>query len=400
MAQKKKQLWFFRLFFIFFCLTFSVEALGLPFGRTFSFISISLYPLFLIPLYFIKKRSFFIPRLPFLLFSLYILILVVSTLVGIDLRQNLQGIVFYAGLFSIFIIAVNSNHSINQLFVKSASIFALILPLYAIITRNFIHPHFPNLIPDSGYQLVFAKFGLHNHMGDFIAVMLPVFTFYYLSTSQKKYLLLELLLIPFILYSYSRSAHITFVLLTIVVLLLRIRKLGLLSVSFISFFTIITLFFSFLTVRENNFPKTPQSVQRFKQTLLIRDKQLWTPRSEYLNQAFLVILEKPFFGIGYNNFINASRKYGKPENNPAYSSHNIFLDIASEQGILAMILFIGFLITVFKKSNKNIFFILSLGLLINFQTDYTHRIYAMISLFFFLCGLMNTKGRFKSLRNY
>ncbi len=393
MPQKKKHLIrFFRLFFIFFCLTFAVEALGLPYGRMLAFVLISLSPLFLTSLYFIKKRLVFIPKLSPLFFLLFFLMLVISALTGADLKQGFRGVVLYLGLFTAFTIAVKSNHLLDRLFVKTLFILAIILPAYAIITRNFIYPYFPYLMPDSGYQLVFAKFGLHNHMGDFLAVMLPVFTFYYLSTNQKKYLLLELLLIPFILYSYSRSAYLTFVLLTLIVLMLKMKKPKLLSVSFISFFIIITLLFSLFTIKENNFPEVPQPLQPVKETFLIRDKQLWTPRSEYFSEALLTIKENPLFGVGFNNFIKASRKYGGPNNNSTDSSHNIFLDIAAENGIAAVLVFISFLVIVFKKSDKNIFFIISLGLLINFQTDYTHRIYGMLFLFFITSGLSCQKS--------
>lgn len=119
-------------------------------------------------------------------------------------------------------------------------------------------------------------------------------------------------------------------------------------------------------------------------------------RLEFFDQAIHSINEKPWFGIGPGNFVDASIKYTKIVVNTD-SSHNLFFDLAVEEGLTGLVLFILFLIsvlvTVFKKSVKEdsdwLVFILIISQLVNFQTDYSFRIYSLFLIFIILLGIVS-----------
>ena len=134
-------------------------------------------------------------------------------------------------------------------------------------------------------------------------------------------------------------------------------------------------------------------VSNFRVTLVVQRNELlnrndlWKARSEYLNQTMLSILERPLLGVGPGNFVYASKKYTKPTESWTETAHNIFLEIFVENGIPAGIVFVLIMFQIFRQSERSLFFYLALSMLINFQFDYTYRIYSFLLLFFTLLGV-------------
>ncbi len=368
-------------------LAICTELLGLPGGRLASLITICATPLLLFYLNYFKNQRFVIPKNPAILYLFFLIVQLIGLFVCNNFEQRVLGVLFFGGLFSLFILTLNLKKTYENKILKILISLGIIFPVLSIILRNYIYPFYPQIIPSTGYQIITAQSGLHNHMGDFLAIILPILTFYYFSNKQKQFLLLEFILLPFLLYSYSRSAYITFVLTTIMVVVNRltgISKSYLISLLILILMPVIFLIF---TTKELAFISTLQYLYSIKETLLIKDKPLLSPRSEYISEAKYAIAEKPWTGVGFNNFLEYARNYPGRKNFAPESSHNIFLDVAAEQGILAGLIFFALVSVMLKNSTFNIYLILTLGLLVNFQTDYTHRIYAMIFLFFLLCGL-------------
>lgn len=53
-----------------------------------------------------------------------------------------------------------------------------------------------DFIPFDGYQLVFSRFGSHNHLGDFLVLPMLISLYFLFKKGQKKYLL------PLVLFSF------------------------------------------------------------------------------------------------------------------------------------------------------------------------------------------------------
>ncbi len=388
---------FYNFFFALICLAFATEPLGLPYGRQISFFIICINPFLVGYLYIVKKNKLVIPLLPTLTFLVFLLFIIFSEFFTGDLVNTFSGIFFYSGLYSTFILGINGKQEITNKVLKLLLIMTFLLPIYGIISRNWIYPIWPMLIPESGYQLVFAKFGLHNHLGDFIAIMMSVLTYFYLKSRKKRYLIVQLLLFPYLIYSYSRTAYLTFIVLNLVVFFLK-RKMISKLVYIISALTIIfVILFSFLTINEDQTFFSSKATEPIRNSLFINQKPLWSMRIEFLTEAVRSIKEKPVFGLGFNNFYKASKKYSSIPHFSTESSHNIFFDVLSEHGIPAGIAFLIMIVTLIKKSAKNMLIIIILGLLLLFQTDYVHRIYAMIFLFFLLNGLNYQKNDLRGI---
>lgn len=76
-------------------------------------------------------------------------------------------------------------------------------------------------------------------------------------------------------------------------------------------------------------------------------------RFQRFNVALNIIIDKPLFGVGIGNFANVASQYGDNSNFEENDyPHNLFLEIGSELGLLALFLFFIFLASVYIKLVK------------------------------------------------
>jgi len=78
----------------------------------------------------------------------------------------------------------------------------------------------------------------------------------------------------------------------------------------------------------------------------------FSQREELLKSSLVIIKTHPFFGTGLNNFLLELAQVQKTNNVTFYlqPTHNTFLLVAVQTGILGLIYFIGFLAKTFKKA--------------------------------------------------
>ena len=247
-------------------------------------------------------------------------------------------------------------------------------------------------MPDNGYQFVFSKFGSHNHLGDFLMLPLIISIYYLIKTNKKIYLLSLSFFTPFFILSYSRSAYLSLILTLVVMIFFLTNKFKISKITILLSFILILLAssFFFITVKEARKISIVKEANHFLfENLNLRWKNYDGQRLEYLNQAVSSIKEKPLFGLGPGNFIYASKEYGS-KRAITHSSHNIFLDILTENGILAGVIFLTiiFLCLYLALRHQNLFSFLFIAQIINFQTDYTFTIYSFFLLFFVLVSVL------------
>src|SRR5690606_17400216 len=75
----------------------------------------------------------------------------------------------------------------------------------------------------------------------------------------------------------------------------------------------------------------------YKNTLNMRDI--------YYLQSIEAIRDRPFIGVGSYGYYAASMLYADSLIHLIGSSHNMFLDIATENGIISLIFFIGIIVS-------------------------------------------------------
>lgn len=374
------------------------EGLGLPYGREISYILILIVPItFLMYEKIILDRKIFVPKNVSAIYTLFLIFSGVSSIFSLDIYQSFIQMIMYCGLFVSFIYSLNHKRDFESGMKKIIFGLSIFFIIYSAFLQVITDKNWLNIAPNTGLQFVYSKFGSHNHLGDFLVLSI-ILAFYYLVMEKRKiYYAYLALFIPFFLLSYSRTAYVslavTLVFLYIHFLHSRVIKLrSWISVIIIS--SILTAFlFSIITVREAKFiPVLSDTNEYLTKHLNLNDKYFRAKRVEYFNQAIVSVREKPIFGVGPGNFDLVSKKFTET-GQWSFSSHNIFLDILSENGLLAFIFFLFFLVKSFTNMKQfNVYSAIFIAMLFSFQTDYIFEIYSYFFLFFVLMGVVYTKG--------
>ncbi len=393
LVKKLGSLSFFQIIFIFFFfLILAFEGLGLYTGREISLYLILFLPLLLFFYDYANKTKIHYPRTITYSYCLFLLFSFASFILAVNHQTALEYLLFYSALYLIFLSVYNHKKDTEKIFVLLIFLFSLLYAGYALIL-NIFQINLLNLIPDNGYQFVFSRFSSHNHLGDFLLIPL-VYSLYQIFTVKKtKYLLWFLIFVPFLIISFSRSAYLSLTITTgfLFANRYRKRKISLSSkhawITFLTIFIFGLLFFG-VVVEANYFPLLSSVNQFLQDNLDLKQKILWGGRPYIIKEALMSFWSNPFFGVGPGNFIYASIKYTDVVNYWAETAHNLPLDILAENGLMAFLFFIGFLAALYKRAEKNYLFFLFLALLINFQFDYSYRIYSLFLIFFIISALM------------
>jgi O-antigen ligase len=370
--------------YLFFGLVLLPELLGLPYGRVITVLSVALISMPLLTIFLIKNKRVLRGWKFKVLLSVIILVLA-----SVSQSEDLVNSVFIASeLFVVLAVAIlvwvylkPSEKMIAWLLILLGSS----LSLYSL----FLNSAFTSLTPRDGYQAVFSRFGSHNHLGDFLILSLISTVFLFLKEYRKVYLFVFALLFGFFVFSYSRSAYMSFAVVIFAFAAFSIKrniskgkKIGLFSVTALGI--LLSSIFFFATVFESALiPFAAPIHNKLVADFGLRFKHFGANRPEYFKTAINSAKEKPIFGVGPGNFRYASAKYTSIPGYTSHSSHNIFLDILSEYGIGLFLILLFLIMRSLSKSLKKptLFSFLFIALLINFQTDYTFRIFSVALLF-------------------
>lgn len=367
-----------------------LEGLGLPSSHLYSqFAFISLIPLLIILALCESKKAFSGKLL--ILFCILFIQIAFSALFSLNQAQSIRYLVYYLFLFLLFLYTINNREIVIRFFTPAILTLGVLFSIYSLIIKYLASYGIDFAIPVSGYQLIYPSFASHNHLGDFLVLSLLLSIFHLIKTKNMKYMVLALFYLPFILLSFSRSAYLSLIVTLTLMILYFLKKkiIGWPVLAILILPVIICTIFFFSVIKDLNGITPARDLNQFMyENLGLKNKYLYASRPEYLRQAFLSSIERPVFGVGPGNFIYASIKH---TNNPriwSFSSHNIFLDILVENGILALIVFALIILLIFKTSNaNNPFFYLFVAMVVNFQTDYAFTIFSYLALFFMIMAL-------------
>ncbi len=368
---------------------FLIEGLGFSKGREIVYFLILALPWVLYFFDFSTNKKIVIPRLFALVSLVFFLLLIVSTVLSLNIQRSFEYLLLLSSYFLVFIYAYNHKEAISKVIAVIVAL-SVAFSIYSVSLDFFLTHKWYSFIPSSGYNLVYPTNSAHNHLGDFLVLPLIISLYFLFRKKNVFFHFCSLIFfLPFLIFSYSRSAYLSLIL-ALVSMFLYTRKslkLGLRQTVIWLFIICATLIFFISTVQES---KKTRILYPFHQFLTkksdLRSKYFFANRDKYFGQAINSMIKNPWFGVGPGNFVISSKHYAKTPQNWSYSSHNVFLDIFSESGIFAGILFVGMVAFIIKKSEKKMLFFLFLALLINFQTDYAHTIYSLLFLFFLLGG--------------
>lgn len=289
---------------------------------------------------------------------------------SLDRQVSFERYLFFISLLLIFIFSYNHKKVMQTVVPYILTLLGLIFSVFSLFAHS----------ASSAAQLIYPFYGSHNHLGDFLGMVLIMNMSLHAKGKKTKIILLLLSLVFFILLvlSFSRSAYLSFLLTVIIFFISRYRSLsikhllvgaGALAITLCALFTASSL----------DVPKTSPLYPLQKiavKNLKLSPRDMLSGRDTFYPQAIDAISKNPLFGVGAGNFIKISLTYNK-NNNFTDSAHNIFLEIAAEQGIptLLAFVFLVVLLTVQAVRKRSVWGYVFIYLFLNFQTDYTYQIY-------------------------
>ncbi len=353
-----------------FVISFIGEGLGIN-RNLFLLIYFCLPTLLSISLFFSKKKIVF-PKKITLIFTGLLIMNFISLINAVNKENSLLQFLFYLSSFMIFLFFYQFKKEARRIINGEIILGTIIFILFFI--SSFLLPPLRN-VQMTGYQLVKTVFGLHNHLGDFLGMTIVYLLFY---GNYAPVLLIS----PFFVLSYSRSSYLALIFTLSFFWLLRKDKTAK-SVVLSAIFLI--LLFWLVIPSLIQLPLVSKTLEAFHQTGYLANKELLSGRNGYLEQIKNGFLERPFFGFGGGNFGYVSTQHVSQPSQWTEVTHNIFLEELIGSGMFGAVFLLAFVFMILKRSEKKSpYFLLFLYLLINFQTDYTYKIYSVFILFIIL----------------
>lgn len=243
---------------------------------------------------------------------------------------------FLSYIILFFIIKYDFKETINKIVLKVFILISFVLSTFGIIqfftniglNKNFISS-----------RRITSTFENPNHFGAFLMLaMFPVIMLMIYEKNKSKklaYCILSLLIFASMVMTGSRNAYLGFVLACIVLCILINWKLIWILIST----CIAAVFINPIGKRFIQITDESQNISRIN---------LW-------KTAIKMIKDNPIFGVGNGNYVSNydlyTTKYKIPkfEGLKRYPSHNSYLKVESELGIVGIVSFIGMLFMIFNK---------------------------------------------------
>ena len=319
------------------------------------------------------------------LIGLFLMISVLSLFVATDVTVGIKKILFLVNIFLLYIIIRNviaHNKKMTTKIIKAgavAGIISLIVGYSQLISvfltslYNFWQWWARNVISVFyGFDLtkllsvsntwfsyysdnppalrMFSIFPDSHSFALFTIIGLIFFTYLLLKQNKKIYWLPIVLSFLALLFSGSRGVWLSAIVPFLIVIFLFIRKfkpsIARIFISFLLIFIIAFPVSSFVISASQNIKDGTLAFKRAK-TLADLEEISIKSRMEIWGKSFKSILKKPLLGVGIGNYpivlgedISAAKR--------GASAHNLYLDIASEMGLLGLI----FLLLIFWQIIK------------------------------------------------
>lgn len=361
-------------------LVFALEGMGITFNRNYFLWFYVIAPSLFYFLVFLKRQGEV--RFPAKLGIVAVLSLIPAALsfyYSADKQKSGELMLFSIALFLIFLAGYNHKALVQKALAPVLAVLSVFFSLYslALSLAGRLGYRLPPVLHEK--QTVLAYYPPHNHLGDFLGLCI---IFFLTAQSGKKkqplyfYPVIGTLFIA-VLLSGSRSAYLALAAVALLAFLKGRRAWGkapiilpATAVAAVAFFLAVSMRY----VPEKSFFFPAKTVTA--NILRITPRDLLSGRDVYFGAAFKSIKEKPLFGIGGGSYVTAALSHLERKDY-SDSAHNVFLEVAAEQGIPAAILFgliVVLLVGAAWKSGSPAAFAF-LFLLFNFQTDYTYQIY-------------------------
>lgn len=342
----------------------------------------------------------FLPKRTTVLFTSFLIALYISSYFSKIPELSSSETLYYTTLFLLYIVSYNLAREKGNLNKTPFPISIFFWPIVFIISYYFSDYLRYDFASPSMRQFS-APLYWHNQMAAFLTFLIP-FSLYHFITAKgfPKILfgLISCLLISAFILTYSRAGWISLGIGILIATFLKRKEIVLTSVHKKLLFTIVVLgvgiFISIPSLR--------------LRALSIFDKQtaVSTPallRTEAQKVSLRILKDSPLMGVGPGTFGQTYVSYQKTPWLFAYDTHNHYLQVAAESGLIAGALF-GLLIivsiyelAVMSKKKDPVFFytfipILAIAIHNLFDVDWNWPILAV--LFWLFIGFL--RGRYRN----
>ncbi len=258
--------------------------------------------------------------------------------------------------------------------------FALLSSEYG---REFISGVRLNLLYNPAYP--------HKAIGDFLTFAIVVCAYGILVLKEKKWIAPLVVIFPIFIVSFSRTAYIALGITLIYMLYVMRNKLATRSPVFILSIGLNIIFgmiFFILLVTRIHHPLFTSLQNSLEPTLSMFARPLAFSRFPFWQMGISAFFDAPFTGFGQGSFPFISYRYMTELFLPTLTSFNLVIDTLAEQGIGATISLILLCIYVVLDSKKdNLFYFLTLALIIGFMGFSSFSYTQIWMLFFILLGV-------------
>jgi O-antigen ligase len=280
------------------------------------------YLILLLPLIFYiysfkKLESISFPKRLTLIWVGFSLFDLISTIMSSNKQLSIERFLLYQAFFLVLTYVSNKKQLFKYIIDKT-----VIYCSYIFIGLFIYSKLFPlnDQLFDKGQLLNFFHpiANGNNHLGVWLGMSLLILYDY------KKYIQI-ILIVPFYLFSLSRTAFVGLFSTAIASSRAWKKNMGLVVLSAAVFIVSIYIF-------------VPRS-------------EFLSDRIQFYSQSVMGFIDKPLFGYGSGNFLTLSRNFSKVTNGVyANNGHNIFLDVLSENGIFGFVFFVMFVWLIFKNN--------------------------------------------------
>lgn len=389
--------------YIFLFLILIFEGLGWSWGRVVSRYLFLIVPAILFGIDLWQKKVVRIPVILSFVFILFSFSTALSTISAVYIEAAFEHQLYYLAIFLLFIYAYNHKNELQPLFKYFVVSSTIVILVYSTFVTFLLPDTWEFLLPRGEYQFIFERWEdfSHHPIGAFI--LIPLIFFFSIFWNKPKPFTgsMVLLLFSILLLSFLRSAYVAFIVVVLFYLFATYRLKKYSNVhKIISLLIIVISIFTFLVVTNisSNIPILGTVNKAIISRIgTIQNKSLLNARDHFVEQAIDAILERPLTGIGSYNFYYASMRYANSDAIVTGTSHNLFLDIFVENGIIGGVIFIllvGFIsykgFRVFKEGNivEKYLYAIYIALLILFQFGHYHKMYFLFIFFFFIAALL------------
>ncbi|GKU32031.1 O-antigen ligase family protein [Clostridium folliculivorans] len=299
------------------------------------------------------------------LLLLFIGILLISSLMGVDIQNSFIGkmtdrepFLLYLCYFINFLL-LSKRFKLSKSFINILLIFASVVSLYSFIQFFGINPIPLDKVRRTMEYQPFSTLGYRNAIGAYISIFLPIAMALFMYKDEKKYIFATAILFLGLISSTTRSSWVALIISIVILFALSLKnKKRLLNLGIV----LITMFMIFLGI---NYLKSGAINARLlsisNDTISLKqsgNEMAGSGRIYIWKNGIKLLLDKPILGYGVDNFGTAFLGAHKSETEFMVKSlggvvtkaHNEYLQILICNGIFALLLYLGILAAIVLKA--------------------------------------------------